>query len=254
VQQEKWRLSFVSEIKVLNDEGEIVEQATEPKRYTYLIGEGEKVRTPSDRLSKLSGKSLALQDILNAFSVEALNEEFYKIIQAFFYELVGGKVGKGKKLDDYGSGILQLPSVPKNEENKIIFKEFTDRLIGRTVFCWFLKMKKSDEEAPLLPENLLSSKAVKQHTGYYHNILERLFFQTLNTPIEQRVENLPEGAEQIPFLNGGLFEPGIQDFYKLNKVTSLNENLNTLKIDDQWFVNFFEELEKYNFTIDENSV
>src|SRR5690606_787303 len=81
VQQNKWRLSFVSEIKVLNDEGEIIEQATEPKRYTYLIGEGEKVRTPSDRLSKLSGKSLALQDILNAFSVEALNEEFYKIIQ-----------------------------------------------------------------------------------------------------------------------------------------------------------------------------
>src|SRR5690606_23804974 len=49
VQQEKWRLSFVSEIKVLNDEGEIVEQATEPKRYTYLLGKDEKVRTPSDR-------------------------------------------------------------------------------------------------------------------------------------------------------------------------------------------------------------
>lgn len=252
IQQDKWRLSFVSEIKVLNDEGEIIEQATEPKRYTYLLGEGEKVRTPSDRLSKLSGKSLALQDILNAFSVEALNEEFYKIIQAYFYELVGGKIGKGKKVTDYGLGILQLPSVPK--ENRQIYQEFAVRLIGRAVFCWFLKMKKSDVDAPLLPENLLSSKAVKQHTGYYHNILERLFFQTLNTPIEQRVENLPEGAEQIPFLNGGLFEPGIQDYYKPNKETGLSENLNTLKVGDQWFMSFFEELEKYNFTIDENSV
>lgn len=252
VQQEKWRLSFVSEIKVLNDEGEIVEQATEPKRYTYLLGENEKVRTPTDRLSKLSGKSLALQDILNAFSVEALNEEFYKIIQAYFYELVGGKIGKGKKVADYGKGILQLPSVPK--ESRQVYQEFAVRLIGRTVFCWFLKMKKSDAEAPLLPESLLSSKAVKQYSGYYHTILERLFFQTLNTPVEQRVENLPEGADQIPFLNGGLFEPGNQDYYKPNKITGLNENLNTLKIDDQWFVNFFEELEKYNFTIDENSV
>lgn len=252
VQQDKWRLSFVSEIKVLNDEGEIVEQATEPKRYTYLLGESEKVRTPSDRLSKLAGKSLALQDILNAFSVEALNEEFYKIIQAYFYELVGGKIGKGKKVTDYGKGILQLPSVPK--ENRQIYQEFAVRLIGRTVFCWFLKMKKSDAEAPLLPENLLSSKAVKQYSGYYYNILERLFFQTLNTPVEQRVDNLPEGAEQIPFLNGGLFEPSIQDYYKPSKITGLNENLNTLKIDDQWFVKFFEELEKYNFTIDENSV
>ncbi|HLT54393.1 MAG TPA: hypothetical protein VKZ97_10890, partial [Flavobacteriaceae bacterium] len=160
VQQEKWRLSFVSEIKVLNDEGEIVEQTTEPKRYTYLLGEGGKVRTPSDRLGKLAGKPLALQDILNAFSVEALNEEFYKIIQAYFYGLVGGKIGKGKKLMDYGKGILQLPSVPK--ENRQVYQEFAVRLIGRTVFCWFLKMKKSDAEVPLLPENLLSSKAVKQ--------------------------------------------------------------------------------------------
>jgi hypothetical protein len=252
VQQEKWRLSFVSEILVKNDEGEVLKQATEPKRYTYLLGEGEKVRTPSDRLSKLTGKSLALQDILNAFSVEALNEEFYKIIQTYFYELVGGKIGKDKKVTDYGKGILQLPSVPK--ENRQVYQEFAVRLIGRTVFCWFLKMKKSDAEAPLLPESLLSSKAVKQYAGYYHNILERLFFQTLNTPIEQRVDNLPEGAEQIPFLNGGLFEPGNQDYYKPNRVTGLNENLNTLKIDDQWFVKFFEELEKYNFTIDENSV
>lgn len=252
VQQEKWRLSFVSEIKVLNDEGEIVEQATEPKRYTYLLGEDEKVRTPSDRLSKLSGKSLALQDILNAFSVEALNEEFYKIIQAYFYELVGGKIGKGKKVTDYGKGILQLPSVPK--ENRQVYQEFAVRLIGRTVFCWFLKMKKSDAEAPLLPESLLSSKAVKQYSGYYHTILERLFFQTLNTPVEQRVENLPEGADQIPFLNGGLFEPGNQDYYKPSDITGLNQNLNTLNIADQWFVKFFEELEKYNFTIDENSV
>ncbi len=252
VQQEKWRLSFVSEIKVLNDEGEIVEQATEPKRYTYLLGEDEKVRTPSDRLSKLSGKSLALQDILNAFSVEALNEEFYKIIQAYFYELVGGKIGKGKKVTDYGKGILQLPSVPK--ENRQVYQEFAVRLIGRTVFCWFLKMKKSEVEAPLLPESLLSSKAVKQYAGYYHTILERLFFQTLNTPVEQRVENLPEGADQIPFLNGGLFEPGNQDYYKPSNITGLNQNLNTLTIDDQWFVKFFEELEKYNFTIDENSV
>ncbi|MCH8569137.1 MAG: hypothetical protein LAT67_12760, partial [Balneolales bacterium] len=120
VQEKKWRLSFVSEIKVLNDEGEVVEQATEPKRYTYLLGNGEKVRTPAERLSKLVGKTLALQDILNAFSVEALNEEFYKIIQAFFYELIGGKTGKGRKAKDYGDGILKLPGTPK--ENRQIYQ------------------------------------------------------------------------------------------------------------------------------------
>ena len=249
-QEKKWRLSFISEIKILNDEGEIVEQATEPKRYTYLLGEGEKVRTSADRLSKLSGKTLSLQDILNAFSVEALNEEFYKIVQEFFYQLLGGEIGKGKKKSDYGEGILRLPSAPK--ENRQTYQEFAVRLIGRTVFCWFLKMKKSDTGKPLFPENLLSSQAVKENSNYYHSILERLFFQALNTPMEERVENLPDGAEIIPFLNGGLFEPGTDDFYIPNQFTGLNENV--LSVDNQWFVEFYEELEKYNFTIDENSI
>jgi hypothetical protein len=252
VQGDKWRLSFISEIKVLNEEGEVLEQATEPKRYTYLLGKDEKVRTPSERLGKLVGKTLSIQDILNAFSVEALNEEFYKIVQSFFYELVGGKVGKGKITTDYGAGILELPNIVKNDRQ--IYQEFAVRLIGRTVFCWFLKMKKSNEGKSLLPEYLLSSAAVKTNNNYYHKILEPLFFQTLNTPMEQRVEHLPNGTEIVPFLNGGLFEPGIQDFYKPDKETGLNENLGALNINDKWFLNFFLELEKYNFTIDENSV
>lgn len=246
VQDEQWRLSFISEIKVLNEVGEIVKQATEPKRYTYLLGKDEKIRTPAERLSKLTGKALSLQDILNAFSVEALNEEFYKIVQSFFYELVGGKIGKGKKVTDYKDGILQLPDTNRN-----VRQEFAVRLIGRTVFCWFLKMKKSDDGISLLPEILLSSVAVKQNKNYYHTILESLFFQTLNTPMEERICNLPKGAETIPFLNGGLFEANPDDYYKSD---GKGYNQYNFGITDDWFLKFFEELEKYNFTIDENSV
>ncbi|MEA3504076.1 MAG: hypothetical protein U9R32_02620 [Bacteroidota bacterium] len=251
-QSKKWRLSFVSEIKVLNNEDEVIEQATEPKRYTYLLGEDEKVRTPSDRLSKLVGKTLALNDILEAFSVEALNEEFYKIIAHYFYQLIGGKIGKGKKTTDFDDGILQLPSVSKT--NKLVYQEFAVRLIGRTIFSWFLKMKKSDAGKELLPESLLSTKAVKDNSGYYHSILERVCFQTLNTKMENRVDGLPQGCEIIPFLNGGLFEPDYNDYYRPNRTTGISENINTLKISDNWFLNLFTELEKYNFTIDENSV
>ncbi|MBT3208368.1 MAG: hypothetical protein HN704_02740 [Bacteroidetes bacterium] len=222
-QSKKWRLSFVSEIKILNDEGEVIKQATEPKRYTYLLGEDEKVRTPSDRLSKLVGKTLTLNDILEAFSVEALNEEFYKIIAHYFYQLIGVNIGKGKKATDFGDGILHLPSVPKT--NKLVYQEFAVRLIGRTIFSWFLKMKKSDAGKELLPEDLLSSKAVKNNSNYYHSILERVFFQTLNTKMENRLGGLPQGCEMIPFLNGGLFEPDYDDYYKPNKATGISENL-----------------------------
>jgi hypothetical protein len=249
-QGDKWRLSFISEIKVLNDEGEIIKQATEPKRYTYLLGLNEKVKTPSERLSKLAGKTLALNDILNAFSVEALNEEFYKIISEYFYQLVGGTVGAGKATKTFEPKL----KLPTSIENHQIYQEFVVRLIGRTIFCWFLKMKKSDEGVSLVPEGLLSSVAVKSNKGYYHHILERLFFQTLNTKMEERVDGLPKGCEKTPFLNGGLFEPNYDDYYKPNRITGINENLNTLVIEDDWFFKLFIELEKYNFTIDENSV
>ncbi|AEA45024.1 Eco57I restriction-modification methylase domain-containing protein [Fluviicola taffensis] len=252
VQENKWRLSFVSEVKVLNNEGEVITEATEPKRFTYLLGEGEQVQTPTIFLSKLSGKVFSLEDIRRSFSVDVLNEEFYKIIQQKFYELVGGKIGSVKKQTDFGDGKLILPDLTKDARQ--VYQEFAVRLIGRSVFCWFLKMKKEKNEASLIAEELLSSKAVNANKNYYHTILERLFFQTLNTPMDERLDNLPYGCEKVPFLNGGLFEPGVDDYYRLNKLTGLSENIDTLIISDKWFQSFFEELEKYNFTIDENSV
>lgn len=253
-QADKWRLSFVSEIRTFDDEGNITKKVTEPKRYTYLLGDGEKTKTPTDRLFSVKGKKLYLEDIRKAFSVEALNEEFYKIVARHFYQLVGATEGKGAKAITYDR-VLNLPiGKPSDNASKKIYQEFAVRLIGRTVFCWFLKVKKSDEGISLLPEHLLSSEAVKRNSNYYHSILEKLFFQTLNTPMPERWKDLPDGCEQIPFLNGGLFEPQTEDYYKPNKTTGFSEHLNTLIIPDEWFKEFFENLEQYNFTIDENSV
>lgn len=254
VQEDKWRLSFVSEIRTINDEGEIETKATEPKRYTYLLGKGEKTKTPVSRLSAIEGRIISLEDIRSAFSVEALNEEFYKIVAKHFYQLVGATEGKGAKAITH-ERVLKLPGISTaNKTGFTIYQEFAVRLIGRTVFGWFLKVKKSDEGISLLPEHLLSSQAVRNNPNYYHFILEKIFFQTLNTPMEERIKQLPPGAEQIPFLNGGLFEPHEEDYYKPNKRTGLSDNTNTLVIPDGWFISFFENLEQYNFTIDENSV
>ena len=253
-QADKWRLSFVSEIRTFDEEGNITKKVTEPKRYTYLLGKGEKTKTPLDRLFSIAGKKLYLEEIRNAFSVEALNEEFYKIVARHFYQLVGATEGKGAKAITYDR-VLNLPiGKPSDNASKKIYQEFAVRLIGRTVFCWFLKVKKSDEGVSLLPEHLLSSEAVKRNSNYYHSILEKLFFQTLNTPMPERWMDLPDGCEQIPFLNGGLFEPQTDDYYKPNKATGFSDHINTLKIPDEWFKEFFENLEQYNFTIDENSV
>ena len=132
VRRDKWRLSFVSEIRVLNDDGTIDKRATEPKRYTYLLGRGEKTRTPTDRLSLLTNKKIALEDIRAAFSVEALNNEFYKQISEYFYQLVGATTTKGKKTE-VREKIMSLPGVAENDRKT--YQEFAVRLIGRTVFC-----------------------------------------------------------------------------------------------------------------------
>jgi TaqI-like C-terminal specificity domain/Eco57I restriction-modification methylase len=247
-QGDKWRLSFISEIRVLDAEGKISTKATEPRRYTYLLGKGEKTKTPSTRLATLVGKPIVLEDIRTAFGVEALNEEFYKAIAEYFYQLVGATSTKGKQKVIH-ERVLKLPSL--GDDDLTPYKEFAVRLIGRTVFCWFLKVKKSDAGKALLPEQLLSSEAVRANFGYYHAILERLFFQTLNTPVAKRVLNLPAGCEEVPFLNGGLFEPHAEDFYELHG--GLSKYLNTLVIPDAWFLGLFEMLEQFNFTIDENS-
>ena len=212
VQGDKWRLSFISEIRVLNNDGSVDKKATEPKRYTYLLGRGEKTKTPVDRLSRLSGKTLSLEDVRDAFSVEALNKEFYEKVSDQFYKLVGSTTVKGKKTIKHEQ-VLKLPGVSaRGSQDRKFYQEFAVRLIGRTVFCWFLKVKRSSQDVPLLPEHLLSSEAVRESGNYYHTILEPLFFETLNTKIEERKDNLPEGCELIPFLNGGLFEAEPEDY------------------------------------------
>jgi len=202
------------------------------RRFTYFVSKDQTNRTFRIRVGGCSFQSL--EAVKDAFSVEKVNKEFYNHIARFFYRLTGYECKKE----------MTLPSV--SDDDKDTYQEFAVRLIGRAIFCWFLKHKKSANGISLIPESILSSKAVKQNSQYYHSTLEKLFFEVLNTPQEQRHKNILPDADKIPFLNGGLFEPH-DDFYD-NCKPQYN-----LVIPDTWFEQFFEILEQYNFTIDENS-
>ena len=251
--EDNWRFSFISKVTDYDDEkGEFVEVETEPKRYTYVLGKGEAVKTATDRfMSLVESSSVSYEDIKEAFSVERLNKEFYKKVVSFFYDLIGVKEpGRGGTKHPH---LLKLPGVSKDStEGKKTHQEFAVRLIGRTVFCWFLRFKKSEQGNPIIPTEVLSSENIPE--DYYHTYLERLFFQVMNTKSDERRDDIPEAFETIPFLNGGLFEPHSNDYYSVDENTGLSKNINTLKIPDNWFEDFFEVLEQYNFTIDENSV
>ncbi len=148
---------------------------------------------------------------------------------------------------------MTLPDKPiEEQENHKAYSEFAVRLIGRVVFCWFLKHKRCDQDRPLIPNELLSSEAVEKHGGYYHSVLEKLFFQTLNKPMNERSKYAPAFAHLIPYLNGGLFDPHKDDFYEEGAMGE-SKAINTLLIPDDWFRELFQTLEQYNFTIDENT-
>ena len=243
-----FRLSLVT-IDLKWEEGKRVQKEySNPRRYSFFLGPETKTHTPEEYLIK-QARVKDFDDLKNRFSIEVVNKDFYTQIAVLFTQMAGGKRTIGRKSIDAGRGLLNLPSTVDD----ILDKEFTVRLIGRLVFCWFLKKKRSDKNIPLLPEELLSAKAVSENKGYYHGILEPLFFEVLNTPVdsrEKKYQNTP--WSQIPFLNGGLFTPHHHDFYEPGPL-GISKHINTLKVPDQWIKELFEVFETYNFTIDENT-
>jgi hypothetical protein len=230
------RLSYLTISLEQNERNKIQKKYSNARRYSFYLGPNAKIKTPEQQLIK-KGKVKDSEDLLSRFSVEVVNKQFYLEVAKHFDELVSGKDQN-----------LILPSV--SQENINLRKSFAVRLIGRLMFCWFLKQKKSDS-GQLIPDGLLSSKVIKDN--YYHDTLEPLFFGALNTSIDNR-DIRTDLFNMVPYLNGGLFSPQSDDYYDLDRGTFTSRYINTLKISDSWFKNFFELLETYNFTIDENTV
>lgn len=243
-----YRLSLIT-IDLKWEEGaKVKKEYSNPHRYSFLLGPGSKTHTPESYLVE-KGRVKDFDDLKGRFSIEVVNKDFYIEIACLFTELAGGERTVGRKRITE-NGCLSLPYT--SDEN--LKKEFAVRLIGRLIFCWFLKKKNSNSGKALIPEELLSTQSVKHNQNFYHTILESLFFQTLNTPIEDRNELYKSTPwNQIPFLNGGLFEPGIHDYYDIDQLLGISKNINTLKIPDSWLMKLFKIFETYNFTIDENT-
>ena len=231
---DNYRFSYLSVDYTFDTSGKVITKVSNPKRYSFLLGPGAKLHTAKSQLSK---KVSSLKDLQERFSIEVVNKEFYKGIHDLFYKFVEN---------------IKLP-----EEDEELKKSFVIRFFSRIIFLWFLKKKKSKNNVPLIPEEILSSNAVTEN--YYHNILEPLFYEVLNTPVKERnIKFKPHLFEfiryfdMIPFLNGGLFTQKYHDYYELNE-KGFSKYKDTLIIPDEFIKEFFEHLELYNFTVDENT-
>lgn len=233
-QSENYRFSYLTISLDLNEKNKVVAKYSNARRYSFYLGTGAKVKTPEHQLLK-KGRVTDTDDLLSRFSLEVVNKQFYLEIAKLFDELIH---------EEEQNLILPFQSDPN------VRKNFVMRLIGRLMFCWFLKQKKSSS-GQLVPDELLSFGAVQKN--YYHSILEPLFFEILNTQIEER-DIRGDAYDKVPYLNGGLFSPQHDDYYDLDRGTFTSRHINTLRVSDAWFEKFFELLETYNFTIDENTV
>ncbi len=242
-----WRLSLLTSTLTW-DEGKIKKKLSNPKRQSYVLGSKAKVKTPHQYLIN-KGSVTDFADLKSRFSLEVVNKEFYKEISSAFIHLVGGQIANGKSKKTVEAQ-LKLPFVKDHSQTS---QEFAVRLIGRIIFCWFLREKRSASGHSLMPRELLSFEASSTIEDYYHKILEPIFFEVLNKPIKTRKDAfINDLFSAIPYLNGGLFSPHEDDFFSYNEdKQSVNHNM--VVIPNSWLKSLFETLETYNFTIDENT-
>ena len=217
-------------------EGKLHKVYSNPRRYSYFLGEGIACYTPNKYLNTL-GRVTDDKDLTERFSVEVLTKAFYQELSDWYAWAV--KVVRfPNKLDD------TTDDDKYNHEAAI-------RLVTRLIFVWFLKQKN------LIPNEFFDEDYIRENlieefnpnakvdlffksdeSKYYKAILQNLFFAMLNSPITKegetelserhfrsdhgdydnnklmRYESMFKNPElfielansTVPFLNGGLFD------------------------------------------------
>ncbi|MFZ1074962.1 MAG: TaqI-like C-terminal specificity domain-containing protein [Minisyncoccia bacterium] len=247
-ESENYRLSYLTISLDLNEKNKIVAKYSNARRYSFYLGVGAKTKTPEQQLVK-HGRVKDTDDLLSRFSLEVVSKEFYTRIAEQYSKLVGGVRGEGRRAVSFQR------TLALGAQSDDVYANFAIRLIGRLVFCWFLKQKKSNEGIPLIPSDLLSVDAVTRTGDYYHSLCVPLFFEVLNKPHNSRPSFFRHSDlfEMVPFLNGGLFQDHAEDNHKFNRTTGMSDRRGSVVVPDEWFAGLFGIFEEYNFTIDENT-
>ena len=274
-----WRLSFICDIK-----GE----ETSPKRYTYLFGSTQgRLNTPVSRFLQLQKVGVTFASIREAFSVEALTKDFYNELFEWFLWAIDEETGV-----TYPNNPT-IPEDDREKIEQKIIRLIARLLFVWFIRQRHLVPDSLFDEQKLRGVLRDFDSQSKNSGCYYNAILQNLFFATLNSEVSARafatrpnrrdIKTLYRYSElfsigeaevlelfgSIPFLNGGLFEC-------LDKVTEFDDEAyaydgfsrngatfadgrykhrafvpNALFFDAER--GLFGLLNRYNFTIEENS-
>ena len=215
-----WRLSYICDMK---------DGITAAKRFSYILGEAQgQYKTPLERLEKIYNKGgwYVLNDLRDAFSVEALSKEFFDMYHSYYDRIVAELSRQGKSGAKY--------------------HDYVKKMMGRIVFLHFLQKKGwLNGNLYFLRDMFFLSPHQKD---FLDQVLEPLFFGIFNTEQNKRAALFKERKwdaellkqwQTLPYLNGGLFEEDDIDRMNITLPAKLFEDL-------------FKDLALYNFTVDEN--
>ena len=283
-----YRFTFVRKSVHFGNDGILKSERTDAKRYTYILGEGKHCATAISRFKKMHDASnLSLEDVEDAFSVEALTKQFYDEIFTWYQWALSEEVG------------ISFPNV--NGHSPHVLDVHLIRLITRLMFVWFIKQKELVPgclfDKDFLCTILKDFDPTSTTSGNYYNaILQNLFFATLNNEIPHRGfatdkrfngraedfgvktlfrnpandswfkisnEDVLKLFSKVPFLNGGLFEClDKETFESDDKIVYIDGFSRSNRRDHRAFIPnnvFFGDngiipiLNRYNFTVEENS-
>ena len=251
-----WRFTFCS--KQGNNR-----EATDSKRYTFLLGPNQSCRTAADNFKKLASKggNIELNDIIKAFDVEALSDEFFDKYKEQYEKFVMFITGKKfvKKDGGWKEKVFHdpHPQIYKDfgcDDKRV--RDYVKKMLGRIVFLHYLQKKGWLGVEPGNEWNsgnkdfmydLFTKSSEAQQANFLDEVLEPLFNDAFDKDrsangdlYDTKVIGLPNnGVLRFPYLNGGLFDRDEDD-----EITTI--------FPAEYFSSLFTMFHQYNFTIDEN--
>ncbi len=239
-----YRLSLLTRKKVWG-----ISEESDPKRYSFLLGEWEKTRTPEKQLSK---QITNIKELLDVFDVEVVRKEFFNHYIDLYIRLYREIIKDTDFIKNLKSQQLDLVTFTKNLLGKIVFLYFIQKK-------WWLWVEKDKNYWDSWDKNFMRSlridfikndkKTIWEQTGYFYNdYLEHLFYEWLNKDNRDNNDLNDYFNFKVPYLNGWLFKKDYE-----------NWNINRAKISNDIFSNkdetgILDIFDTYNFTIDEDDL
>ena len=233
----QWRLSLIQMEAEMNEHSARIQRSySNPRRYSFLLGEGAHVKTPHQflfekgpvRERRENNKDLSKwDDLLSRFSVEALTKEFYDKLYHWYQWAVEESTG------------VYFPNKPETvKDDRVAISANIIRLITRLLFVWFIKQK------GLVPNSIFDADEInhilvnfnpqaKDSSVYYNAILQNLFFATLNNEIDRRGFVKPD-------FQGRSHSRGVKTLYRDDKKSSW------FKISHDEFIELFHRVPNMN--------